>query len=281
MLRVWADGKPVGLLDRHGPRGATFVYDRGVEAWNAVSLTMPVRSASWNFDFGLLPIFDMNLPEGALRSEIQLRFGKATGSFDDFDLLSVVGRSQIGRLRLTPPDVVLDESVPFTSIDEILSSRRGSELYDYLLDRYAAVSGISGVQPKVLARTGKAKANDDEFKLTVKSATHIVKVWRPGEYPELAANEWFCLEQDWKYRVMNYHSMAAPSLSSASIAKTTGATVALKTSACSTRCRLATNTTADTKPEYSVEQPSSSAPMCAPNGRHSKDYCGSLFSIVP
>jgi serine/threonine-protein kinase HipA len=190
MLRVWADGRPIGLLDRHGLRGATFIYDRGVEAGHAVSLTMPVRSASWNFDFGLLPIFDMNLPEGALRSEIQRRFAKATGSFDDFDLLSVVGRSQIGRLRLTPADVALDDAVPFTSIDEILSSRRGGELYDYLLDRYAGVSGISGVQPKVLARTNE----ENDFKLTVKGATHIVKVWKPGEYPELAANEWFCLE---------------------------------------------------------------------------------------
>ncbi|MGY3581539.1 serine/threonine-protein kinase HipA [Bradyrhizobium sp. USDA 4341] len=190
MLRVWADGKPVGLLDRHGHRGATFVYDRGVEPTNAVSLTMPARSASWNFDFGLLPIFDMNLPEGALRTEIQRRFAKATGSFDDFDLIAVVGRSQIGRLRLTPPDVALDETVPFTAIDEILSSRRGSDLYDYLLDRYAGVSGASGVQPKVLARTGEEK----DSKLTVKGATHIVKVWKPGEFPELAANEWFCLE---------------------------------------------------------------------------------------
>lgn len=192
MLRVWADNQPVGLLDRHGARGSTFVYDRDVQPSNAISITMPVRVASWNFDFGLLPVFDMNLPEGALRSEIQRRFAKATGSFDDLDLLAVVGRSQIGRLRLTPMEVPLDESVPFTPIDEILSSRRGSELYDYLLDRYAGVSGISGVQPKVLARTGEAEEEADA-RITIKGATHIVKVWKPGEFPELAANEHFCL----------------------------------------------------------------------------------------
>lgn len=190
MLRVWADRRPVGLLERHGARGATFVYDRDVRTDGAISLTMPVRTASWNFDFGLLPIFDMNLPEGALRSEIQRRFAKAAGSFDDFDLLAVVGRSQIGRLRLTPLDAELDENVPFTSIDEILSSRRGGELYDYLLDRYAGVSGISGVQPKVLARTGE----EEESRITIKGSTHIVKAWKQGEFPELAANEWFCLE---------------------------------------------------------------------------------------
>lgn len=190
MLRVWADRQAIGLLDRHGARGSTFVYDRDVRPSNAISVTMPVRVASWNFDFGLLPVFDMNLPEGALRAEIQRRFSKATGSFDDLDLLSVVGRSQIGRIRLTPLDVSLDESVPFSSIDEILSSRRGSELYDYLLDRYAGVSGISGVQPKVLARTGE---KEEDARITIKGATHIVKVWKPGEFPDLAANEHFCL----------------------------------------------------------------------------------------
>src|ERR1700745_4343996 len=42
MLRVWVDGKPVGLLDRFGPGGSTFVYDAKTEARLAVSLTMPI-----------------------------------------------------------------------------------------------------------------------------------------------------------------------------------------------------------------------------------------------
>jgi serine/threonine-protein kinase HipA len=62
---------------------------------------MPVRLASWDVPFGLLPIFEMNLPEGVLRERLRLAFAKATGTFDDFDLLSIVGRSQVGRIRYT------------------------------------------------------------------------------------------------------------------------------------------------------------------------------------
>jgi serine/threonine-protein kinase HipA len=60
---------------------------------------MPVRLASWDVSIGLAPIFEMNLPEGVLRERLRLAFAKATGWFDDFDLLAIVGRSQVGRIR--------------------------------------------------------------------------------------------------------------------------------------------------------------------------------------
>jgi serine/threonine-protein kinase HipA len=156
---------------------------------------MPVRTASWDEPYGLLPIFDMNLPEGALRAYLLRGFAKATGSFDDFDLLGVVGRSQIGRIRYSDPDAKLDEEVPFQSVDEILRSRRGGGLFEYLLDTFAVHSGISGVQPKVMIRdpgVSPMKSADRQSQ-TLRGATHIVKMWEPPEFPELAANEYFCL----------------------------------------------------------------------------------------
>src|SRR5437879_3838352 len=119
---------------------------------------MPVRLASWNTSFGLAPIFEMNLPEGALRERLRLAFAKATGAFDDLDLLTVVGRSQVGRIRYTGEREQLDEAVPFQSVDEILESRRGGELFRYLLEKFAEFSGISGVQPKILVRDEGASA---------------------------------------------------------------------------------------------------------------------------
>ena len=110
-------------------RGTTFVYDPKVAIARAVSVTMPVRTASWDTPYGLAPIFDMNLPEGALRAYLMRSFAKATGTFDDFDLLGVVGRTQIGRIRYSDPDAELTEEVPFQSIDEILQARRGGELF--------------------------------------------------------------------------------------------------------------------------------------------------------
>jgi serine/threonine-protein kinase HipA len=194
MLRVWTDRQRAGLLDRHGARGTTFVYAPNIASERAVSVTMPVRIASWDAAFGLLPIFDMNLPEGVLRTHLMRSFAKATGSFDDFDLLSVVGRSQIGRLRYSAGDAELSEDVPFQSIDEILKARRGGELFGYLIEKFAVHSGLSGVQPKVMIRgVEDMPAARDRQSQSFRSATHIVKFWEAAEYPELAANEYFCL----------------------------------------------------------------------------------------
>src|SRR5438105_4095882 len=72
MIKVWTDAAEAGRLDRHGERGSTFAYQPGAPPARAVSVTMPVRLESWSAPFGLLPIFEMNLPEGVLRE----RFGE-------------------------------------------------------------------------------------------------------------------------------------------------------------------------------------------------------------
>jgi serine/threonine-protein kinase HipA len=186
------------MLERHGPRGSTFVYQPEAEPRRAVSVTMPVRLASWDTPFGIAPIFEMNLPEGALRERLRLAFAKASGSFDDLDLLAIAGRSQLGRIRFTGADDTLDEGVPFQSIDEILASRRGGELYRYLIEKFAAHSGISGVQPKVLVRDEAQFATNQgagrQLSPSFRGATHIVKFWDAAEFPQLAANEFFCLK---------------------------------------------------------------------------------------
>lgn len=198
MIKVWADGTETGLIDRHSRRGSTFLNIPDVAPARAVSVTMPVRLASWNTEFGLAPIFEMNLPEGALRERLRLAFAKATGTFDDFDLLSIVGRSQVGRLRYTGRDDKLDEGVPFQSVDEILSARRDGELINQLIEKFASFSGVSGVQPKVLIRDAQnfASLTTGDFRQSpsFRGATHIVKLWHPDEYPQLAANEYFCLK---------------------------------------------------------------------------------------
>jgi serine/threonine-protein kinase HipA len=196
MIRVWSDGKHAGVLDRLGAKGSTFAYDPSAAAQRSVSVTMPVRIPSYDLKFGLIPIFEMNLPEGALRERLTRRFAKATGTFDDFDLLQIVGRTQIGRIRYSSLDQDLTESVPFQSIDEILRARRDGGLFDYLLDQFAAHSGLSGVQPKVMIRAREHLARDAGLRQSpsIFSATHIVKLWDEEEFPELAANEYFCLQ---------------------------------------------------------------------------------------
>lgn len=76
MIRIWTDNLPAGVLDKNrlanGAEdsrrlGTTFVYEPGTAPERAVSVTMPVRLASWETVYGVAPIFGMNLPEGALR----------------------------------------------------------------------------------------------------------------------------------------------------------------------------------------------------------------------
>ncbi len=198
MIKVWTDAAEAGLLDRYGERGSTFAYLPDTPSVRAVSVTMPARLPSWNVPFGLHPIFEMNLPEGFLRERLRLAFAKATGTFDEFDLLSIVGRSQVGRIRYTGDKEQLHEDVPFQSIDEILERKRSGDLFRYLLEKFAAFSGISGVQPKILVRDENAfaemEAKGHRLSQSYRGATHIVKLWEPNEYPQLAANEYFCLK---------------------------------------------------------------------------------------
>jgi serine/threonine-protein kinase HipA len=66
MLRVWLDSRSIGILDRFKARGSAFSYQAEASEADAVSVTISKRTASWNTDFRLAPVFDMNLPEGAL-----------------------------------------------------------------------------------------------------------------------------------------------------------------------------------------------------------------------
>jgi serine/threonine-protein kinase HipA len=200
MLRIWADSQHAGFLDRHGNRGGTFAYEPELATARAVSVTMPVRLASWNSTDGLLPIFDMNLPEGVLRARLSASFANSCGSlpsggFDDIDLLAVVGHAQIGRIRCSAADVELSDDVPFQSIDEIIKAGRGGELSEHLLQKFAVHSGISGVQPKVMVRgvADQSSSVSEPRSYAGRPATHIVKLWEAAELPELAANEYFCL----------------------------------------------------------------------------------------
>lgn len=189
-LNVFTGGLLAGRLDRSDRDEDTllFSYRAGCAAEDAVSLTMPVRADQYDSMASLLPIFEMNLPEGALRERLRLQFAKTLPAFDDLDMLSIVGASQIGRLRYsTQPQ--LDENVPPQDLAEILQYRGSADLFAHLLERYAAHSGISGVQPKVLVREDQALD-----KLMHRGATHIVKTFDAGEYPELAANEFICTQ---------------------------------------------------------------------------------------
>ena len=187
-LHVHAGRTAVGLLARSTvePDTVLFGYRPGTEAAGAVSLTMPVRVDQYDAMAGLLPIFEMNLPEGALKERLRLQFAKAIPEFDDLDLLQIVGSSQIGRLRYSPLEN-LDEAVPAQDLAEVLTYRGTADLFAHLLECFARYSGVSGMQPKVLVREDLPLD-----KISYRGTTHIVKTFDRAQYPELAANEFIC-----------------------------------------------------------------------------------------
>lgn len=191
-LNVFAAGQLAGMLDRGSVEPDTFLfgYDEACPAAAAVSLTMPVVRDQYDSMDRLHPIFEMNLPEGLLREKLQHAFGKAVPSWDDHALLGIVGRSQIGRLRYAPAGAPLEE-VPGQSVPALLTYRGTEDLFSDLLERFAANSGISGMQPKVLIRDAVPTELD---RVTHQGATHIVKAFNPAEFFELAANEYFCMQ---------------------------------------------------------------------------------------
>src|SRR5437016_13508688 len=113
MIKVWTDAAEAGLLDRYGTRGSSFVYLPEVAPARAVSVTMPVRLPSWDVQFGLPPIFEMNLPAVVLRERLRLAFAKATGTFDECHLLGIVARSQVRPIRYAGQQEHLHEEAPF------------------------------------------------------------------------------------------------------------------------------------------------------------------------
>lgn len=182
-LAVWAANQHSGLLARESGSKYVFSYDPTAAYGAQVSLTMPVRLESWG-SRDLHPIFQMNLPEGALLEAIRRAIAKVIGE-DDLSILRVTGGNQVGRNRFALPD----DSSPHISetsesLDELLAYPDTKELFHELVAKYALSSGISGVQPKVLL--------DASERGTLTSSGYIVKSWG-SDYPYLAANEYFCM----------------------------------------------------------------------------------------
>ena len=154
-----------------------FIFNYDDNAKDLVSLTMPIRKESWSSK-KLHPIFDMNMPEGALKEVIKNRFSKIQ-KMDDFGFLKLIGPFMLGRVKFEK--IIKDEEA--LNLEDILSSNKEG-LFEELMEKFAIRSGVSGVQPKLLLSA--------QNKNTMKFEHFIVKSWEK-EYPQLALNEYFCM----------------------------------------------------------------------------------------
>lgn len=154
-----------------------YVFNYKDEAKSVVSLTMPIRKSSWNSK-KIHPIFEMNMPEGALKEAIKNHFAKIQ-NMDDINLLKLIGPYMLGRVKFNE----LIDSKEQLRLDDILSSPK-EHLFEELMQKFAIRSGVSGVQPKLLLTA--------QNKTTMAFEHYIVKSWEDS-YPQLALNEYFCM----------------------------------------------------------------------------------------
>jgi len=174
-LDVYIGSEKAGVL-AHESNKYIFTYKSDTK--NLVSVTMPIRTQSWTSQ-KLHPIFEMNLPEGALKEAIKERFAKVT-DMSDLGMLNLIGAYVIGRVKYAKAEKE-DETI---ELGDILNNDT-HKLFESLMLKFAIRSGVSGVQPKILL--------DIYDKNTLVTENYIVKSWG-DEYPELALNEFFCME---------------------------------------------------------------------------------------
>lgn len=172
-MKVFVNNVEAGHLHRE----EKYVFNYSADTKDIISLTMPIRSESWT-STSLHPIFQMNMPEGALREAIKNHFSKIE-KMDDMGFLKIIGPYVLGRVKFQ--EIAVSQSN--LSLDEILSSEK-ENLFEELMERFAIRSGVSGVQPKLLLTA--------QNKTTMHFEHYIIKSWQ-AEYPQLALNEYFCM----------------------------------------------------------------------------------------
>lgn len=159
---------------------------------NLVSLTMPVRTESYDWDAPLHPIFQMNLPEGYLLQVLQEEFGPLIGG-NPVNLLAVIGRNMVGRIQVAPPGAALDEPAKPIEVAELLKGDNSEQAFSQLVREHAK-SGVSGVLPKFLDTEERKEVGLGRHnKATLLTHDHIIK-GSSAKLPFATANEHLCMQ---------------------------------------------------------------------------------------
>ena len=187
-LDVYMGGSHSGTLEQVDLTRFVFTYQAGADPNRPVSLLMPVRTESWTHRF-LHPVFQVSLPEGALRQLLTRNFAKRFDRFGDTELLALIGSHLIGRLKVTPHGVPLALDSPQEDLQSLLSDSP-QEVIDHDISEHALYSGVSGAFPKFLAKSPIGALDGDRFTLTFDN--WIIKA-DDDDHPHLVLNEYFGL----------------------------------------------------------------------------------------
>lgn len=173
-LDIYVQDKKVGVLDQTGITSFVFTYLPDTPRDLAVSLLMPPRTESWTSPF-LFPVFQVSLPEGALRQTLERFFAKNFASFGDMELLAIVGENLIGQVKAVPAGGTPSRRSVHESLQSLLSSDLKSIVRHYLGEDSHG-PGVSGGFLKFLARS---PVSGDGVKRTIAVDQWIVKLNDP------------------------------------------------------------------------------------------------------
>ena len=152
-----------------------------------IALTMPLRAQS--YAASILPgVLRQNLPEGYLLDWIKAHFGKVVAKLDDMAIMGISGRNTIGRVYCVEGEMPRSRST-HESLQTLLTWKGTEGLFEELSERFAVLSGVSGVQPKVLVSATDADVIE---KVSMKEREFIIKS-SGNDYPGLAENEFICM----------------------------------------------------------------------------------------
>jgi serine/threonine-protein kinase HipA len=179
----------VGALEQVEVNRYVFSYQANVASSRMVSLLMPVRTESWIYP-GLHPVFQVSLPEGALKQLLTKKFAKHFDYFGDLELLSVVGSHLVGRIKLAPHGSPLSTESPSEDLQSLLKSS-SKEIVARFLEDHADTSGVSGGFPKFLAKS-PISGKTEQAKSTFIFDHWIIKS-NDDDHPHLILNEYFGL----------------------------------------------------------------------------------------
>ncbi len=185
-LYVYVHDQPVATLESLDGFRHVMTYHPDVSAEQFVSLLMPVRTESYVYP-ELHPLFRMNLPEGFLLSVLQEQLGPHVGA-SPLNLLSVVGRNAIGRVKVATPGSDPTQPPMAFELNGILRGDNSEEAFVELVRRHAT-SGVSGVVPKFLSPSTLG----DHGKGTFATDRYIIK-GTTARLPGVALNEHLCME---------------------------------------------------------------------------------------
>lgn len=185
-LHVHVHDKPVATLESTDGFRHVMTYHPDATPGQFVSLLMPVRTESYAYP-DLHPLFRMNLPEGFLLSVLQEQLGPHVGA-SPLNLLSVVGRNAIGRVKVATPGADPTQAPTPFDLNGILRGDNSEAAFVDLVRRHA-VSGVSGVVPKFLS----PNTLGEHGKGTLATERYIVK-GTTSRLPGVALNEHLCME---------------------------------------------------------------------------------------